>query len=224
MKNGTMYAGRLKKAYAKIRKAIPKPEVPELDEPLRRLAIAILGVETIEQEAVSAIDRAFTTMVDWNELRVSSAQELNKATGNTIPHGVEHCQKLLDALQAVYDRENLLSLDRLHNMGRREARHYLEQLNGLDEYGVASVVLWSLGGHAIPVNDRLLEGLRHAELVNPSADRAEVQAFLERHVSANEAKTFCIIMQSLSPKKTSSKAGAKAKSPAKKKKVASNAK
>ncbi|MGD2109705.1 MAG: hypothetical protein PVI86_09965 [Phycisphaerae bacterium] len=224
MKNGTMYAARLKKAYAKIRQAASQPDIPELDEPLRRLAVAILGVQTSEEEASRALDRAFDHVVDWNELRVSSAKELNKATGNVIPHGVERCQKLIGALQAIYDNENRLSLDHLRNLGRRDARHYLERLDGVDAYAVASVVLWSLGGHAIPVDDRLLEALRRADLVNPNADRSEVQAFLERHISATDAKAFCLIMRGYAPKKASAKSAPKTKAAGKKKRSTSKAK
>ncbi|MGB2984467.1 MAG: hypothetical protein WBE26_01180 [Phycisphaerae bacterium] len=196
MKNGTIYAERVIKAYAKLRQSVPTPRIPEPDNPLHRLGIAVLGVGCSDAEAGYAIDRALTTLVDWNEMRVSSSIELNKATGNTIPCGVQRCQELIDALQAIYDRENRLSLDQLKSLGRREARHYLEQLSGVHEYAVASVILWSLGGHAIPVNDRLLKALRGADLVHPSADRAEVQAFMERHVSASDAKEFCIVMRS----------------------------
>lgn len=212
MKNGTLYAARLKKAYAKFRLSVPKPDIPEPDDPLCRLGIAILGVAAGEEEAKRALDRALTTMVDWNEVRVSSAFELNKATGNAIPQGVQRCQQLIDALRSIYEHENRLSLDRLQSIGRREARHYLEQLHGVDEYGVASVILWSLGGHAIPVDDKLLQKLRDANLVNLLADRAEVQAFLERHVSAADAKEFCLVVRSLPTAKR-----AKAKTSTKKK-------
>lgn len=204
MKNGTVYAGKLKKAYAKLRQTVGSPVVPDPDQPLRRLAVATLGVGSSDQEAERALDRALTTLVDWNEMRVSSAAELNRATGNCIPQGVERCQNLIDALQSVFDRENELSLNRLRTVGRREARHYLAGLQGVDEYAAASVILWSLGGHAIPVNDRLLHSLREADLVNPDADRAEVQAFLERHVGATEAKRFCLIMQTFATSKPSS--------------------
>ncbi len=94
-----------------------------------------------------------------------------------------------------------MSLERLRSVGRREARQYLEQLEGVDEYAAASVLLWSLGAHAIPVGDRLLSALRAAELVHPTATRAEVQAVLERHVSAAEAQEFCLIMRSFKPPK-----------------------
>ena len=217
MKNGTLYAGRLKRAYAKLHQSVPKTGIPEPTDPLRQLGVAILSVGCTEADGERAIDKALTTMVDWNEMRASSASELNKAIGNAIPQGVQRCQELVVALQSIYDRENRLSLDRLKTMGRREARSYLEQLHGVNEYAVASVLLWSLGGHAIPVNDRLLLALRDADLVNPTADRAEVQAFLERHISATDAKEFCWVMRSFgdgkrrTAKRRSTAAGARKK-------------
>ena len=128
MKQGTMYAARLKKAYAKIRQAAPAPTIPEPDDPLRRLSIAIFGVKYGELEAQQAIDRLLTTMTDWNEVRVSRPSEINTALGDADAERLEYCQRLIDVLQSVYDRENRLSLGRLKQLGRREARRYLEAL------------------------------------------------------------------------------------------------
>lgn len=203
MRNGTFYAGRLKKAYSKLRRSVSTVEIPDPADAIHCLAVAILGKACSDAEADRAVDRLLTVMVDWNEVRVSSALEVSKACGNAIPHGSARCQQLIDALQAIFDREHRLSLDRLKSVGRREARHYLESLEGVDDYAVASVLLWSLGGHAIPVNDALLATLREADLVNPSAERGEVQAFLERHVSAADAKEFCVVMRSFSGSKRS---------------------
>lgn len=215
MKNGTLYAGRLKKAYTRQRQAVQQagsassqPVIPETiqqagfaSDPFLCLATAVLAEESTEAEAKRAVDRILASMVDWNEVRVSDCDEINRASGNTIRHGARRCKRLIDALQSVYEKENRLSLDRLKSVGRREARQYLEELDGVSEYAVAFVLLWSLGGHAIPVNDRLLTALRDADLVFPTASRAEVQAFLERHVSASDGKRFCIVMRSFSPKK-----------------------
>ncbi len=99
-------------------------------------------------------------------------------------------------------------------MGRRDAKHFLEKLDGVDEFATAAVLLWSLGGHAIPVDDRLLEALRQADLVHPEATRAEVQAFLERNISAAEAKRFCLAMRTFAASgagKSSAKAAKKRK-------------
>jgi endonuclease III len=208
MKNGTKYAARLRTAYHRLRQSRPAPTIPEPDDPLRRLAIAILGVGGGDEDAVRALNRALSVLVDWNDLRVSSAMEVNKATGNSIPHGLHRCQQLIHALQSIYEKEHRVSLDRLRSMGRREAREYLGKLKGVDEHAAASVILWSFGGHAIPVNDKLMESLRQADLIHPEATRAEVQAFLERHVSANDAKQFCLLMRSFhTPKRSSAPKG-----------------
>jgi len=153
-------------------------------------------------------------MVDWNEVRVSDAAQIAGVIGGLIPKSLRSCQRLGDALQDIYDRENCISLDRLHTIGRREARQFLEELAGTDEYAVAYVMLWGLGGHAIPVNDRLRASLGDADLVHPSATRAEVQAFLERHISASEGKEFSLKMRSFTAKKRTE---GKRKSQAKKK-------
>ncbi len=197
MKEGTLYAVRFKTAYAKLHQVVGEPEIPESDDPIRRLAIAILGVECGDDVAAKAVDQARASVVDWNEMRVSSAEELHNLVGNSIPQGRSRCRQLIVALQSVYDLENAMSLDRLGRIGRREARQYLDSLDGVDEYAAASVVLWSLSGHAVPVNDRLLEWLRAEGLVNPTADRSEVQAFLERHISADRAKETCMVFKSV---------------------------
>ncbi len=196
MKKGTFYGTRLKKAYAKFRETVPTPEIPEADDPLHRLGVAVIGEVVGDVEAQRAIDQLLATMVDWNEIRVSRPSEINDAMGNPDSKRLAPCQRLITVLQSIFDRENTLSLDRLKHLGRREARQYLEELDGAGEYAVASVVLWSLGGHGVPVDDRLLKELQAADLVHPAATRAEVQAFLERHIVAAEAKEFCLIMRS----------------------------
>ncbi len=203
MKNGTRYAERIKKAYARFRQTVVQPNIPDPGDPLRQLAIATLSVGSTDTVGRRAVDRALETLVDWNDMRVSSATELSQATGNAVPRGAARCQRLIKVLQSVYDRENRMSLDRLRTLARRDAKHFLEELDGIDVYAVASVLLWSLGGHAIPVGDRLLNELRAADLVHPDATKAEVQAFLERHVSAADARTFCLVMQSFKSQKTS---------------------
>ena len=196
MKEGTAYAVRLKRRYTKFRRSAPMPTVPEADDPLRRLAISILGVSCGDAKAEAAVVELLGVMVDWNEVRISRVDEVNRAMGCGVPEGLERAQRLINALQCVYGHENRLSLDRLRKVGRREAREYLEGLDGVDEYAVASVLLWSLGGHAIPVDNMLLSAMRDADLVHPAANRSEVQAFLERHVSATETKEVCLVMGS----------------------------
>lgn len=206
MKGGTMYASRLKGVYAKLRESAAKlEENQEPDHPLQRLATAIFAVGSSEEKAHIAVNRMLDAMVDWNDVRISTAGEIMSASGCRGSGSLERCSNLTAALGSIFNNENALTLDHLAAMPRREARHYLEQLDGVDEYATASVVLWSLGGHAIPVDDALLATLRDAELIHPQASRAEVQSFLERHVNASEAKEFCVTIQALVDQKKNEK-------------------
>jgi endonuclease III len=197
MKDGTRYADRLKKAYAKVKGSVSASEIPEQRDPVLCLALGVLGSDHGPDRAERQLNRAMSSVVDWNEIRVSNANEVADLVGDHSADSLRRCQHLIDALQAIYDRENKVSLDRLRSLGRREARHYLEGLKGVDEYAVAYVVLWGFGGHAIPVSNVAVGGLREAELVHPNATRSEIQAFLERNVSAAQAKAFSLTVGAL---------------------------
>lgn len=211
MKNGTAYAAKLTKAYAKHKASSAKARVEGPIDPLHCLALGVLGVHTNESLTERALTKLCTDMAGWNEIRVSSPHEVRTALGGTFPSAMERAQLLVRALQSVFDREHRMSLDRLRNVGRREARQYLENLSGVDAYAVAYVILQGLGGHAIPVNDRLLKALTAEKLVHPDADRSEVQAFLERNVSAADAKEFSLLMRSFPMTKSKPAQRAKAK-------------
>lgn len=219
MKEGTAYAVRLKKAYAKVRAAAPTPEVGPLEDPLQCLALGVLGVTATEEASRVAVERLFESAVDWNEIRVSNPADISSVIGDLVPESLAASSRLVRALQALFDRENQLSLERIKTIPRREARQFLEELDGMDPHAVASVVLWGLGGHAIPVNDALLHALQAADLVHPEATRAEVQAFVERHVSADEAREFCIIMRTFAAKHAAKARRAESKAAASKKKA-----
>lgn len=213
MKNGSVYAVKLKKAYAKFRPTVTVAEIPAPDDVLHQLAVGIFAEGSGVNDGRRAVRRALAKMVDWNEMRVSTAVELNKAAGNMVSQGTNRCQMLIDALGAIYALENQLSIAHLRSLGRREARRYLEDLKGVGAYATASVILWCLDGHAIPVDDRLWESLKQEGLVAPDASREEVQAFLERNISAADAKTFCLVMQSFASSKRAAPKRANASKP-----------
>ncbi len=203
MKDGTLYATKLKRAYTKLRQSgiVAPNETEAEDDPIRRLALSILGEDCGEAEAAAALERLFSVMVDWNEIRVSTAEQVQRAAGLKVADAVDRTHRLTKALHAIYLTDHRIALDRLKNMGRREARQLLESMPGINDYAAAAVMLWSFGGHAIPVNDALLQALREAELVHPQATRVEVQAFLERNVPAAQTKEFCAVIRGLKPGK-----------------------
>jgi endonuclease III len=190
MKQGSEYAKRLKRLLGQLVKRFGKPEPTDTVDPIDQLIIGILAGCTTHSKAVSVYRRLRQHVVDLNELRVTPAMELAEQIGDGVPLARQKAQRIVDALNAIRKRQDSLDLSFLRQRGRREAREYLESLDGVDAATAASIMLFSLGGHAIPVDDLLLYVLQKDELVDPKAEPAEVQGFLERSVNSSQAQVW----------------------------------
>jgi endonuclease III len=190
MKQGSEYAKRIKRLLGQLVRKFGKPELTDPVDPIDQLIIGILAGCTTHARAVAVYKRLRHHVVDLNELRVTPAMELAEQIGDGVPLARQKAQRIVDALNAIRKRQDSLDLTFLKQRGRREAREYLEALEGVDRATAASVVLFSLGGHAIPLDGLLLYVLQKEELVDPSAEPAEVQSFLERCVNSSQAQVF----------------------------------
>ena len=190
MKHGGDYARRLKHLFHRLVRKFGKPAPLETSDPLEQMVIAILGGNTSHHKALLAFRKLREQMVDLNELRVTPVTELARVIGPAIPQAEAKAQRIVVVLNDIRRRHDTLDLSFLKQRGRREAREYLESLEGVDRATAASVTLYSLGGHAIPVDELTLQVLRKDEVVDPAADLAEVQSFLEHHIGASDALAF----------------------------------
>ena len=214
MKNGTLYAKRVKRVYKQLQTRDGPAISEESSPPVEQLVRALLGWESTPADADEAFVALNETMVDLNEVRVATVPEIEVVIRDLIPNSTQCARGISRSLNSIYRREHRVSLDQLRDKGRREARQYLESLNGISPYASASVLLWSLGAHAIPVRQKLLEALRSNNLIDPDAGPSDVQGFLERNIAAVEAKRFCLTMEKLvgqTAKSTAKAAAAKKK-------------
>ncbi len=228
MKNGTHYAKRVKQVYSQLKRSAKDPVEPDAVEPLEQMVLAHLSWEASPTAARRAWKNLDQHMIDLNEIRVSTAQEIASVIREFVPNSTECARAIGRSLNHVYKRESRLSLDSIKAKGVREARQYPDTLDGVSPYVSASVLLWSLGGHAVPVSRRLLIALQKQDLVDQSADLGEVQSFLERHVQASEARAFCLVMDKFATAKSGHSSliqtPAAKKTPTKKKSTKSTAK
>ncbi len=85
-------------------------------------------------------------------------------------------------------------------------------------------MLTSLQGHAIPLTKKMIEYLRSNELVHPDADEQQIEGFLAKQISAENAYEFYALLRRQSEsrkarrKKTTRKTKAKKTTKTKKKK------
>lgn len=184
MKNATEHARHL----AALLKRLPAPQPPPLedDSPLARLIVGFLQWNASQRAAHAAFRKILAAMVDYNDLRVSRPSDIVSLLGPRYPLAEERAARLRDTLQAIYVREHATSLDALRGRSAKDLRQYLESLPGITPFVVAYTLLWGFQQPALPVDDRLAELLTARRIVEPQASRAEVQAFLERHVKHDD--------------------------------------
>lgn len=190
MKLGPEHAKKLKRLHGTMLRKFGKPEEFETLEPIEQLIIGILASCTTHAKAVHAYRKLRSQTVDLNELRVTPAVELAEQIGDMVPLAAQKAQRIVDALNGIRKRHDSLDISFLKQRGRREAREYLESLEGVDRAAAASVVLYSLGGHAIPLDDLMIYVLQKEGVIEPNMDPAEIQRFVEHHIPAAQAKEF----------------------------------
>lgn len=186
MRNSREHATVLSKLIRRIRREQGAAEEPELHDPLTELVLACLSFYAPEAKATAALSKLNGGFVDFNELRVCRENEIARMLGTAYPAARETSSLLITALKAIFEKQDDVSLDELHAMGKRDAKAYLESLEGLPAYVVARVMLRGLGGHSFPLHDKMLDMLRDEEAIDPNADVAEVQGFLERQITAKD--------------------------------------
>ncbi len=195
MKSGKAYAPKVKRLCARLKRTYGMPRMAEPTDPIDQLLLGILHRGTTVAKAEQALARIRSAMVDLNEVRVSTPSELVELLGTGFPYATEKAKAIVKALSRVFDHYHALNLDALKTKAKREARRFLEELDGVDSATAAEVVLFALEGHAFPIDEITLTVLREEGLVHPEATVEEVQAFFERNVSASNAHGYAVLLR-----------------------------
>lgn len=163
------------------------PPLGDGDPVLQQAVYSFLIWETTTTQAQAGLKRLRDTFVDLNELRVCFPEEISSAIGERFPRSRERASRLRAVLNDVYRREHGLTLARLVDQPKRDARTYLESLEGMPTFVAARIALLCFGSHAVPVDERLLGLLTAERAVEPDLPVEEAGAWVERQVRANEA-------------------------------------
>lgn len=158
---------------------------PEGDSLVWSFVFAFMAWEASIARAVVATKRIHQAVVDYNELRVCLNDELVSMIGDRYPRALERATRLRSALNDLYRREHSVSLKRLIDMPKREARQFLDSLDGTPAFISGRMLLLNLGGHAFPLDSRLHQALVTEGAAPPDMD--EAAAWLERTFRVGEA-------------------------------------
>ena len=189
MKNATKYADTLRSFTRKMirdRKAPPR----EPQEALKALVRSAMSYDVPDDKAEGAMKAIEREFVDLNELRVATDLEIQELLGNRYPQIEKRVALITQSLNAIFEKEHTLNLDRLQTISKRDARQFLRELPDVHPFVEAYVMLFAFDGHTIPMDGQMLEYLREEEVIEPETSLEEAQKFVEHHIKAEECHDF----------------------------------
>jgi len=189
MKNATKHAEELK-SYARKVLRDHKPTPLEPQEPLKALVRGAMSYDVTDaraEEAMKAIDGEF---VDLNELRVATDLEIQGLLGTRYPSIERRVAMITTALNNIFEREHTLSLNRLKDVSKRDARQFLRDLPDIHPFVEAYVMMTAFDGGAFPIDEQTLELLKEHDVLEAETTLADAQKFIENNLKADEIAGF----------------------------------
>ncbi|MEM9065690.1 MAG: hypothetical protein AAGB51_09405 [Planctomycetota bacterium] len=187
------------------------------DEATVLLVESFLLWRTTPEHAQKAAKKLAAAVVDFNELRVCLPEEISEALGARFPDSAERAGRIRLTLNDVYQREHVTSVASTVSMTKREAKAYLDGLDGCPPFVAARVALIGVGAHAFPVDERIGGLLELSGALPAGVEPAQAAARLERQVRAGEALDAYLKLEAWTespkpakrskPRKTASKSG-----------------
>lgn len=161
------------------------PDVADLPrlEMVESVIFAILRENRNSAEALASIARFKSDYEDdYNELRVSGLREILRKIG-PASDAEARAREIRRFLHQIFDKNYKFQIDGLAKKPFKEARDDLKDYEALaNDHHMAYVQVQSLGGHAFPVDARILETARRLGVVDPAADAATLRGLLEKNI------------------------------------------
>lgn len=172
---------------------VAKKQYPAVSPPAGRSVLEnLLYACLLENAQFTAADEAFARLEqysDWNEVRVTTNQELCEAAASLIDPmpAIEHLKQLLHSL---FETHYSFDLDFLIKENQGKAVAQLEKYKGITPFVVAYLVQNSFGGHKIPTSSATLELADKLGLLTPKEKESGVVPGFERAVPKTKGPEF----------------------------------
>ncbi|MDR1491280.1 MAG: hypothetical protein LBT05_00930 [Planctomycetaceae bacterium] len=153
---------------------------PKLTE--RKLLDCLMFAACLENASFEAAEAAFSVLehhyIDWNELRVSTPQEIAD-TLPMLPAPLEAGERIKKTLQWVFETTYMFDLEDYRKKTIGQTIEYLDSIPSCTPFMTNYLVQAGLGGHLIPFDEAAMRILRRLELTRvqngkedvPSAER-----------------------------------------------------
>ncbi|QDV38065.1 endonuclease III domain-containing protein [Tautonia plasticadhaerens] len=152
---------------------------------------------TTREQANQAINRFKDAFFDWNELRVSSVEEIQDALAGLPDPGVK-AQRLRRFLRQLFFRTYKFELDHLGKKPLKESIKALQEFEAMNsDFVLATVVQQALGGHAMPVDEPIRRCLVRLGFADEATPPEAIRSALERAVPKAKGLEFVDLLEEL---------------------------
>ncbi len=187
-----------KKLYKKLKKRYPDdPVVLSRDRKLLEHLVFAVFLENAKREdaraAFAAMERYY---IDWNEIRVSTANEIADVVG-AIPDATRSGERLRRLLQWIFDATYKFDLEELRAQGGVAVVEFLKTVPFSTAFMNDYAALFGVGEGALPLSEGALRALRLLDFVVVSADGREIVPELDGAFEGDEALDFFFALHEL---------------------------
>jgi endonuclease-3 len=164
---------------------------------LEQFIYAVLREDTTRAAADRAYSNLQDSYFDWNEVRVSSEQELTEALAG-LSDAESRGRRIREFLQEVFETTFSFDLEPLQKKGVKQAAKQLSRFAAANDYVVAFVVQHSLDGHSMPLDSSSTRVLKRLGLIDEHETNNEaLRGSLEHQVPKAKGSAFIDLVSEL---------------------------
>jgi endonuclease-3 len=147
------------------------------------------------EEAGRALSRFKDDYFDWNEVRVSTLDEIQQTLAG-FPQAEERARRIRRFLRQLFEKTYGFNLDPLVKKPLKDALKTLQEYEAFSsDFVTATVIQQALGGHAIPIDADSKRALGRLGITEE--DPAALRSAIERAVPKNRGVEFLDLIEDL---------------------------
>jgi endonuclease-3 len=158
-------------------------------DPLSELVLTYLSQATSDTNSNRAFESLQARFPTWREVAEAATEDVADAirSGGLANQKAPRIQA---ALQEIYRKEGIYSLDRLHGLSTEDALDYLRGFHGVGPKTIACVMMFSLGRAVLPVDTHVHRVTKRLGLIPPKAGADRAHDLLQALIPPYETYAF----------------------------------
>ncbi|MEZ6140245.1 MAG: hypothetical protein R3B84_06705 [Zavarzinella sp.] len=172
-------------------------QLPPQREVIDEVVYGILRENATSENADAAFNQLITQFIDWNEIRVSTVQELCDVLFMLSDVG-PRAQRIISLLQEWFSLTYSYDMQDITSKGVKEGVRKIARLQAANDYLQAWITQRSLGGHALPIDESTLRPLVRLEILDSETSISQARTSMEHLIPKAKGIQFIELLTDFS--------------------------